>query len=460
MPKKTNKPQREVTRRQISHWQRESRLQRIIIIAGIIVIAAVLIVVGTGIYANQYRPLNAVVIKVGDTEFNMDYYINVLVYDSKSMGSQYLPYITDLAAQQIQQMQLIKNAAAALNPPITVSDSNVNQTLTQQGLSSNQANKDIVGDQLLIDSLKTNYFDKLVPQSGEQRAVLAMFLESQSQVDQVKTQLKNGESFKDLAATMSLESKSKANDGDFGWVPKGVLPTTLGNASDTVLDDKVFNKDTVVNQLTEVEDPNQTKNIGYWLLEVTGTRNVTTTPTPTPTASGSVTPAATPTTVHEVHLLAMLLSSQEQANQIKARLEAGGQGNDWATLAKQYSSYSGAASDGGDMGFVSKDTLTLGDAVKNVIFPADPAQALKVNQISNPIADTTQTTNGGYWLLEITGIDQNKAITGDNRTTLINVQLNDWVQKLWTDNQGELSNTLTDTQKQYAETQAYNRLGS
>jgi parvulin-like peptidyl-prolyl isomerase len=459
LPKKTNKPQREPTRRQLSHWQKESRLQRIIILAGILVIVAVVVVVGTGIYANQYRPLQATVIKVGDTGYNMDYYINMLAYYGLTSGSQYIPYVTDLAVQKIQQMQLVRDAAAALNPPITVTDNEVNQALTQQGLSSNQTYKDIVRDQLLVDKLKSDYFDKLVPQSGEQRAVLAMFLESQGQLNDIQAMIQSGESFKDIAAKLSLETKSKSNDGDFGWVPRGVLPTTLGNASDTVLDDKVFNSETAVNQLVEVEDPNQVKNIGYWLLEVTETRQVTTTPTPTPTGTETQAPTPTPTTTTEVHLMAMLLSSKAQAEEIKTKLEAGGEGNDWSTLAKQYSSYTGAANNGGDLGFVSKDSLTLGDVVKNVIFPADPAQALPVNKISDPIADGGQTTNGGFWLIELTGIDPNKAIEGDNRTTLVSVQLNDWVQKLWNDNQGILANTLTDAQKQYAVNAAYSRLG-
>jgi parvulin-like peptidyl-prolyl isomerase len=61
----------------------------------------------------------------------------------------------------------------------------------------------------------------------------------------------------------------------------------------------------------------------------------------------------------------MLLPSQEKAAEIKAKLEAGGEGNDWATLADANSSYTNPSTstvNGGDLGFVTKDNLTLGTA--------------------------------------------------------------------------------------------------
>ena len=81
MPKKkVNQPQREMTKRQLSHWQRENRRQRIILLSGIILIVAILAVVGTGLFMNQYKPYHVTVVKVGDTEYSMDYYINMLAY--------------------------------------------------------------------------------------------------------------------------------------------------------------------------------------------------------------------------------------------------------------------------------------------------------------------------------------------------------------------------------------------
>jgi len=80
-----------MTKRQLSHWQRENRIQRIAMLAGAVVILAVLVMVGTGIYLGRYKPLNAVVIKVGDKEYNLDYYIDMLVLYGLTTGTASIP---------------------------------------------------------------------------------------------------------------------------------------------------------------------------------------------------------------------------------------------------------------------------------------------------------------------------------------------------------------------------------
>ncbi|HEX7475778.1 MAG TPA: hypothetical protein VF318_07385, partial [Dehalococcoidales bacterium] len=85
MPKKKiTKPQREMTRRQLTHWQRESRIQRFTLFGGIIVIVAVLIIVGTGVFFNKVAPARAVVIKAGNSEFSYSYYVDALSYYGKA----------------------------------------------------------------------------------------------------------------------------------------------------------------------------------------------------------------------------------------------------------------------------------------------------------------------------------------------------------------------------------------
>ena len=56
--KKAEKPQREMTKRQLAQWQREKRRQRIIFGAGIFIIAAIILMVLVGWYASEYRPLH------------------------------------------------------------------------------------------------------------------------------------------------------------------------------------------------------------------------------------------------------------------------------------------------------------------------------------------------------------------------------------------------------------------
>jgi hypothetical protein len=443
--KKIEKPQHEMTKRQMTHWQKESRLQRFTLIGGIVIVLAILIVVGTGLYMNKYKPLHEVVIKVGDTEYSMDYYVNMLALYGSSFASsglsqymtlsQYLQQITGSVEQQIEANQIYVQEATKLNPPVTVSDDEVATYIKDNKLSNDQTRRDAVRTQLLSQKLK-DYYDKnaatdTVPTSTEQRAVVAMFLESQSKVTEIEKALNNGGDFHQLATDNSVESTSKDKGGDFGYVPKGVLSTTLGNASDTVLEDKVFSADTTANTLVTVEDPNQSKSVGYWLLEVTETN----------------------TSTSQVHLKAMLLPSEEKAKEVKAQLDAGG---DFATLAKANSVDSRVESNSGDFGFISKGTVGS-DTVDKLVFPDDATKALPVSKVTDPVQDTTQTTTGGFWLIKMTDINPNMDISTDNRTTLINSKINEWENKVWTDNQSSIQSFLTDNQRAYAISQAENR---
>lgn len=430
MPKKNvNKPQREVTKRQLSRWKKESRLQRVIMLGGIIIIVAVLIIVGTGLYFNQYKPLREVVIKVGDTEYNMDYYIDMLAYYGLMQGWDYIPYMVDDIAAGIQHRKLVVDAAANLDPPITVSDDEVNKEIKEKGLRATAARKDIIRMELLANKLKTEYFDNQVPPTAEHRAVLAMFLESRSQADEIILRLNKGEKFQDIAAELSLEESSQEKGGDFGWIPEGVLSITLGN---TVLSEKAFSGDIKLNEPVLVADPDRTKTGGYWLLKVTETREED--------------------DELEFYLYAMLLESREKAEELKAELDGGA---DFVELAKANSQYWNAAEDGGDLGFVWEGRMSK--AIDEVLFPEDEEKPLEIGLVSDPIRDEIYSTRGGSWLLMVTGIDGAKPIEVDHRNALSAEQLNNWFDKVWEDNYDQLQTLLSDAQKWYAVEKAFAR---
>jgi parvulin-like peptidyl-prolyl isomerase len=453
---KNDKPQREVTRRQLSHWQRESRLQRIVIIAGIIVIVAILAIAGTGVYMDKYKPYHTTVLKVGNASYSMDYLIDMLALSANS--SQYANYISYLLAmdttmtreqlyqnyllpevkRSIQQAQLITEAAATLTPPVTVSDDEVKTYLKDNQLPSSQVQSDQARFQLLVKKLQSDYFDKQIG-PAEQRNLRAMFLESQQQVNEVKAKFDSGvDNFSYLASQYSSETVSKEKNGDFKWLPKGVLPTILGDTSNTTLDDAVFDSSVVAGAFNQVSDDNQTKSIGYWVLKITDTRVLTTT--------------SDTKTSDEVHLFAMLLGSREEAENIIQKLDGGA---DFATEAKIVSLYDNATNDGGDLGFIAKGVM--GDAVDAVIFPSDPAQKLGLNTLSAPIPDTAQTTQGGIWFFQVTEINPSRDITGENRTTLVNQKLDTWASKALTDNQDKVEDLLTAEQQTFAVNQALKR---
>jgi parvulin-like peptidyl-prolyl isomerase len=356
----------------------------------------------------------------------MDYYINMLAYYGLTQGPENIPNIASAVVQQIQQSKILLDAAAALDPPVTVSDDEVNKVIKERKLSSDRTRMDAIRSELLINKLRTEHFDKLVPQTGEQRALLAMFLESQTEADNIIARLDKGEKFSDLAASLSLENQSKTKSGDFGYLPKGILPTILG---DTLVEDKAFSPDTVANMPVTVKDAERDKTVGYWLLKVTEAKD-----------EGNA---------RQLHLFAMLLSSKEEADSIKSQLDAG---SDFAELAKASSQYGDVATDGGDQKFVIKGGMPK--AVDDVIFGE---QGLEINKVSTPITDTAQTTKGGVWLLQVTGIDPDKTIESTQRDTLISIEMNNWADKVITDNQDKVETTLTQDKIQYAVAKAQAR---
>ncbi|TAK07164.1 MAG: hypothetical protein EPO39_07150 [Candidatus Manganitrophaceae bacterium] len=76
----------------------------------------------------------------------------------------------------------------------------------------------------------------------------------------------------------------------------------------------------------------------------------------------------------EVHASHILVKTEDEAKEIKKKLDQGG---DFAALAKEKSTDPGSAPRGGDLGFFTKDRM-----VKSF---ADAAFSMKVNEISKPV---------------------------------------------------------------------------
>ena len=76
----------------------------------------------------------------------------------------------------------------------------------------------------------------------------------------------------------------------------------------------------------------------------------------------------------EVHASHILVKEEAEANELKKKLDKGG---DFAALAKEKSQDPGSAQKGGDLGFFTKDRMVKAFA--------DAAFSLKVNEISKPV---------------------------------------------------------------------------
>ena len=411
--KKLGKPQREVTKRQLSHWQRQKRRQRIVFGSGILVIVAVLGTIGAGWYITQYQPLHQTVIVVNDTEFDMNYYIKMLKHYGEGQPIQYMQFIADTVAGDIEQNELVRQGAMELG--ISVSSDEVDEKLKSYDPPLSKDYRDIVGAQMLFDKLRDEYFDKQVPVLAEQRHIMAMLLESESQAAEVRARLEGGEDFAELAGELSLESFSKTEQGDLGWQLKGFL-TRLLNTS--VPDEHAFSSE--VGVLSQpIYDETKAKNVGYWLIKVIEGDEV----------------------AQQALVQVILLGSEEEAQDIRDRLEAG---EDFATLAKEFSQHDLSKENEGNLNVESPDMMS--PAFSEFVF--DPEVELET--ISEPIRDDTVATTGGYWLLKVVDMDDNRQIADEDRDWLKTDALSEWVSSLWDDPENKIENYLDDDKMAWA----------
>ena len=410
--KKKVKPQREVTKRQLSRWQQQKRRQRLIRGLGLFIIVAVLGIVVGGWYITQYRPLHQTVIKVNDAKFNMNYYIKMLQYYGQGQPAQYMSYLADEVVTVIQRNELVRQGAMELG--ITVSGSEVNKELKQRDPPLSNDYKDVVRTEMLISKLRDEHFEQHVPLYAEQRHIMAMLLESESQADEVIARLEAGESFAELAGELSLESLSKLNGGDLGWRPEGGLTALLGIS---VPDEYAF--DCEIGVLSQpIYDEDITKGIGYWLIRVMEREE------------------------EQAYVHIILLGSEKEAQDVRARLEAG---EDLAGLAQEFSQDDFSRERDGDLGWVLKEAMS--QAFEEYVFNSE------LEVWSEPIRDNAPT-KGGYWLIKVLDKDDNRQIEGENRELLKAKALSEWISALWDNPENNVESYLDDEMKMWAIEQA------
>jgi len=412
---KAEKPRREVTKRQLSHWQQQKKRRRIILGWGIFIVVVVLGIMGAGWYINYYQPLHQTVIRVNNTEFNMDYYINMLKFYGKGQPIQYMDALADELVVVIERNELVRKGALKLG--ISVGDKEVGEKLKSYDPPLSKDYRDIARTELLISKLLDKHFEQTVPVLAEQRHIMAVFLESESQATEIRTRVETGEDFAELAGELSLDSLSKDEKGDLGWHPEDVLAELL--ATSIPGEDAFSSEVGVLSQ--PIFDETKTRSVGYWLAKILDRQQEP----------------------EQVHIQAILLGSEKEAQDVRARLEAGG---DFTILAQELSQHIATKESGGDFNWVSLEDVTLGSAFAAWADIFD----LETGVVSEPIRDDTAVTTGGYWLLEVLDKEDNKQISADDRNLLKTKALNEWVLVLWYDPGNEVNSYLTDEMREWA----------
>jgi len=403
------------TKRHLSNLQKQKRRQKIILFSGIATVAAAMVFVILGLvfqwYIPKIKPMNEVVLEVNGTGYKMSYLVDSLRYQTQGQSEMIIPYFVDPVANSIIQAELARQYAGQLG--YTVSNDEIDDALKEYTGKINPAIRDYVGNYLLQQKLMEEYFKAQLPANTEHREVYAVFLESESQADEVIERLENGELFETIAAELSLDYFTEENSGKLGFHPGGVIVELVGSQ---ILENAVFESQTGFGK--EYEE-NTNKNVGYWLIEILDRRVEKET--------------------DQARARVMLLSSQEEALEVKGLLEDGG---DFDALAEKHSSM--WDEDGG----AELDWFVKGDissAFDDYVFNSEnPAGA-----VSQPIKDVEQTTKGGWWLFDVIRIE-NSAISDDDADILAYQALRDWLEEIGENPDNVVDNYLDQTRKDYA----------
>lgn len=414
MPKKgkTNRDQLPLTKRQFSHWQSLRRRQVIYLFAGSFAVLAVVVLMAVGWFLTFYQPMHQVVVRVNETEFNMEYFIDMLKLESQGQQADYIQQIAQNLPTVIEHNEIIRQAAAGLG--ITVSDDEVNKQIKDAGFPNDAAHRDIVRTQLLVNKLKSDYFDKQLPAEDAQVNIQAMLLESESQANQVRDRIENGEKFSDLAKDLSLNDYTKTNSGNVTWHPQDMIKQLLGSS---VPGDYAFGSEAGTLSQPRL-DQDVTKSVGYWIIKVNNKDNV-----------------------EQTDVSLILVGSREEGDAVRTRLQ---NGEDFATVAKDVSQLDGAENNGGNMG--PSNVNALPQAIQDYI--NNPGT--KNGDLSDPIKDTSTSTRGGYWLINVIDKSDSRIISSADRDFLNSQALNDWATNLWLDPSYNAHDFLDNARLEYA----------
>lgn len=423
MAKKQKKAtsERAPTKHQLSKWQRQMKIRRIVIIAAVVFLVGIVGWVSYEEIKTRVVPFREVVIKVNDTSFNMGYYVKMLdIYIDNYINTTVNTYvdfymqaynatreeivqwltsnaisdlskntnnITDMiintVADDIINAELLRQGAKSLN--ITVTTAEIDAALQQYGLPNESAYQDMVRADLLQEKLKEEYFGPQLPDTMEQADVQAMLVESEEVADEVITKIKAVGNFTALVEEFSCNSSI---EGDLGWLPEELMPNTL-------IADAAFNL-TPGNISQPIYDETAIKDVGYWLIEVTDKQD------------------------DKIKARVMLLGSEAEAEWVKAELVSG----NFSSLANNYSQHE-SKTKGGEL-----DWLEQGDMGSEVF--DEVAFNITTNEVSEPVKDESVQTTGGYWLVKIMDRGDHE-LEEEVRKELIDKRFNDWREE-WAEN--------------------------
>ena len=226
-------------------WSREFRLQ-VAVIAGFVLFLAVIGgIIGFGFFQDWYeenveRP-NSKALEVGETTFDLDYFARRLKLMVTEFGLQQQPeqasLVVSLMANTLGSEELLRQRApvdlgVSVTPEemelaigdrlgLTQSDPEafaaaLEQELKRSDLSDDEYREMIEAD-ILISKVQ-EVFSLSVPETIEQVRMRQILVGTEDEARSVLERLDAGEDFGELAGELSLDSATKEEGGERGWV--------------------------------------------------------------------------------------------------------------------------------------------------------------------------------------------------------------------------------------------------
>lgn len=404
------KIERAPTKHQLSKWEKQKKLSRIILICAAALVVVLAGVIGTGYYLDQVAPYQKTVIKVNDVSFDFDYYIKMLDVMTKGQNDKtVLAYYTDMIVSVIQQSEVVKQRAA--DAGITVTDEEIDKEIEAAKLDKDTVNIDLARTRVITQKYSKQICLPQQPASVQQAEVQAMLLETENMARDRKQKLLLGDNFSTMASTLSIDGTTQSKKGYLGWIPKGYESYALSTLKDSVIKDVIFKQ--APKEISDpVYDANISKSFGYWLLQLIEKDDT-----------------------KGVHAKGILFGSKDDAEKVRAEIQAGA---DWGELAKQYSQDSSKDS-GGDLGWKVPGTEKgmLGRMLS----------ALETDKLSDIIRDDDTPTKGGYWIIQVLKVED-RPLDSAVSQALQDECLGAWVEGLMKD--AKVENLLDQAQKDLA----------
>ncbi len=349
-----------------------------------------------GFYENEIKPFREVAIEVNGVSFDMGYYVDMLDAQTKGMDASNVYYETDWVATYVEEAELMRQAAENLG--ISVGNQEIDEKIEEYGLPNNKAYRDMVRTDLLTEKLR-DYFASLLPGNMEQAHIQVMLVESEQVADDVVGEIEGGGNFTALLEEFSSDPQVQ---GDLGWLPQELMPNLL-------IGDAVFGPEP--GELIEIYDDSATKDVGYWIIEVTEKDEE-----------------------RGINARAILLGSEAEAEEVRVRLASG----NFTALAEEYSQHE-SKDDGGELGWLKEGDMTA--AFEKV------ALELPLDQVSEPVKDEEVTTKGGYWIVQILEKGEHE-LSEQSGERLANEDLIQWLTDF--KDSSEVENHIDESKKLWA----------